>query len=272
MKKLFLLSLILISILVLSQCKKEHIPDDNPSDSTEVEHLIKTITFGSYDGEHGFKNMTYKNGRYDSALVDYNYVKFSYKNNRLDYYMGAMFGLCDVRVKKKYHYLNDTLIDYIEFSNSYKDDTYLKIQLKYNGANQINYYRLSRSLDPYYFYLYDWSADDIAKATAIDYNYHVVPDSVVGFVDIYNSYTDTLNPLRAVNDIYFLTLFLTKHLPRNMTRIAYTYDIDHTTSPYTRSLVRVDTLHYHFSYDYNQLGLLESVYMNNKRTIHILYN
>jgi len=272
MKKLFLLSLILISILVLSQCKKDNIPDDNPSDSTEVEHLILTLIYGySYD-IHGFKNMTYKNGRYDSAMLDNTTIKFTYNNNRLDYYVGPMFGTCcDVFRKKKYHYLNDTLIDYIEFINTYKDDKYEKIELKYNGANQINYYRLYHSGDPYLYYLYDWSADDIAKETVIDYNKYVVPDSVVRYIDTY-TYTDTLNPLRVVNDLFFLPEFLTKHLPRNMTRIAYTYDEDRSTQPYTRSLIRVDTLHYHFSYDYNQLGLLENYYRNNKRIVHVLYN
>jgi len=270
MKKI-LLPLVFVTVLISFQCKKDNTPDNPPIPDIAQPKIISLNALFTYE-TYGFTEMKYKGNHFDYAMFDNTKIKFSYKNNRIDKYVGPMFGsCCDVRARKQYHYFNDSLIDHISFESTYKDDYLEYIKLKYNGANQINYYRLHHSLDPYPFYSYEWSGDDISKLTAYDFNWHVVPDSVIAFIDTY-TYSNIINPLQSLNTIYFEYFFLNKHLPSSMTRIRYWYDTDNNTYPKTRSLTKIDTVYYNYSYDYSNSGLVTGIFRNSKKLYEIEYD
>jgi len=266
MKKIITFFLI-VTILISFQCKKDKIPDNPPIPGIVSPKIISFYEIYSYE-DYGFHEMKYKDNHFDYAVFSGDTIKFTYKNNRLDKYVGPMFGrCCDVKRRKQYHYFNDSLVDKIWFKNTYKDDELDNIELKYNGANQINYYRLHHSSDPYPYYFYEWTGDDISKVTTYDYNYHVTPDSVVLSIESY-TYSDTINPLQSLKTIYFKSIFLSKHLPISMIRIRYNYDYAYNN----RTLIKIDTLQYNYSYDYSNSGLVTSIYMNNKKHFDIKYD
>jgi hypothetical protein len=270
MKKIIIFFL-LITILISFQCKKDKIPDDPPIPGIIPPKIISFYEVYSFE-RYSFNKMKYKGNRFDYAVCSGDTIKFTYKNNRLDSYIGPMFGsCCDVNFRKQYHYINDSLIDRIWFKSTYKDDELENIELKYNAANQINYYRLQHSLDPYPYYLYEWTGDDITKVTTYNYNYHVTPVTVVQSIDCY-TYSDTINPLQSLKTIYFKSIFLNKHLPKSMTRIRYEYDYDNNNSPITRTLAKIDTLHFNYSFDYSNSGLVTNIYMNNQKHFNIRYD
>ncbi len=161
MKKTIVLFLF-ITILISFQCKK-----GDPIEPTIIVSPKIVAFYEIYSFEHyGFQEMKYKDNYFDYAVLSGDTIRFTYKNNRLDYYIGPMFGTCcDVRRRKQYHYFNDSLVDKIWFKSTYKDEVLEEIELKYNSVNQINYYRLYHSLDPYPYYVYEWAEDDISKVT-----------------------------------------------------------------------------------------------------------
>ncbi len=99
----------------------------------------------------------------------------------------------------------------------------------------------------------------------------MTPDLVVQSIDSI-TYSDIINPLQSLKTIYFKSIFLSKHLPISMIRIRYTYDCDYNNAPFTRTLTKIDILHYNYSFDYSNSGLVTDIYMNNKKHFVIKYD
>jgi len=269
MKKISTLSFLVFIIFIYSCKKDENDKPDNHDQHYYIEYYNGDTPFYSLES---FTKMHYVDGKFNFAEIGgHDTINFTYENGKLDSFVGSLFGCCDYKRYKKYHYFNDSLIDYISFSKtSTKDDGLEHIDLDYDNMNRINFYRMYHSLDPTDIFFYEWEGDDIDKVTVYSYSDHYSPDSVISSINYY-TYTDEENPLKSLNTLYFRNKFLNKHLAKDMTQIRYNYTYDISQEPIIQTLASIDTLHYTFYYEYNDEGLVKNIFRNNKLTDVIKY-
>ena len=100
---------------------------------------------------------------FDEESSTYGNVDFFYKNNKIDYYTGFMWGAGGTKNKKQYYYNSNGFIDSVVFESVINNGLYKIIELNRDSNQHINYYKITLTAGEKRTFHYKWDGDNIIE-------------------------------------------------------------------------------------------------------------